>query len=68
MDIRAITVEVQKLSLKPGDILALRIDRVLNKDQIDAMRSGLEGIRPEGVKMAILDNTCQLQIIEPPNA
>lgn len=68
MDISAITVEVQKLTMKPGDILALRVDRILSKDQINSMREWLEQIRPDGVKIAILDATCQLQIVEPPNA
>lgn len=67
MDTNVITVEVQKLDLKPGDILALRVDRSLDKTQLDAMRAGLEAIRPEGVKVGILDSACQLQIIKPPN-
>ena len=67
MDISAVTVEVQKLTLKPGDILALRVDRILSNEQIDSMRERLEQIRPDGVKIAILDATCQLQIFEPPN-
>lgn len=33
MDTNVITVEVQKLDLKPGDILALRVDRSLDKTQ-----------------------------------
>jgi hypothetical protein len=67
MDTNVITVEVQKLDLKPGDILALRVDRSLDKTQLDAMRAGLEAIRPEGVKVVILDSACQLQIIKSPN-
>ena len=31
MDTNVITVEVQKLDLKPGDILALRVDRSLDQ-------------------------------------
>lgn len=68
MDISAITVEAQKLTLKPGDILALRVDRILSMEQIERMRDGLEQIRPDGVKIAILDSTCQLQIVESPPA
>ena len=61
-------MEVQKLTMKPGDILALRVDRILSNEQINNMREELEQIRPDGVKIAILDATCQLQIVEPPNA
>jgi hypothetical protein len=39
MDTNVITVEVQKLDLKPGDILALRVDRSLDKTQLDAIRA-----------------------------
>lgn len=53
--------------MKPGDILALRVDRILSNEQINNMREELEQIRPDGVKIAILDATCQLQIVEPPN-
>lgn len=69
MDISAVIVEVQKLTLKPGDILVLRVDRILSNEQIESMCKELEHIRPDGVKIAILDAaTCQLQIVEPPNA
>ena len=43
------------------------LDRSLDKTQLDAMRAGLEAIRPEGVKVVILDSACQLQIIKSPN-
>jgi len=67
MDISAVTVGVQKLTLKSGDILALRIDSTLNQDQINRLMKGLEQIRPDGVNIALMDATCQLQIVEPPS-
>ena len=68
MDVRAITVEVSKLSLRPGDILAIRCDRMLTMEQMAHMRKALEGIAPDGVKVAVLDAGCSLSIVEPPNA
>ena len=67
MDVRAITVEVSKLSLKPGDILAIRCERILTMEQRAHMRKALEGIAPDGVKVAVLDAGCSLSIVEPPN-
>ena len=68
MDVRAITVEVSKLSLKPGDILAIRCDRLLTTDQMVDMRQALEGIAPDGVKVAVFDAGCTLSIVEQPAA
>lgn len=68
MDVRAITVEVSKLSLKPGDILAIRCDQILTIDRMTDMRNALEVIAPDGVKVAVLDAGCSLSIVEPPNA
>ena len=65
MDISAVTVEVQKLTFKPGDILALRVNRMLNEEQLESLRHALENIRPDGVKIAIIDATCELQIVTP---
>ena len=68
MDVTAITVEVSKLSLKPGEILAIRCDRILSMEQRERMKKGLEGIAPDGVKVAVFDVDCTLMIVEPPNA
>ena len=67
MDMKAITVEVSKLSLKQGDILAMRCDRILTMEQRETMRKVLEGIAPDGVKVAVFDVDCDLMIVEPPN-
>ena len=66
MDITAVTVEVQKLTLKSGDILALRVDNILNRVQINQMLDQLEQIRPDGVKVAVFDKSCQLLVVESP--
>lgn len=68
MDITAITIEVSKLSFKRGDILAIRADRLLSKEQISRMQIELEKIAPDGVKVAVLDSTCELIVVEQPNA
>lgn len=67
MDMKAITVEVSKLSLKPGDILAVRCDRTLSMEQREWLRRGLEGIAPDGVKVAVFDGGFAPMIVEPPN-
>lgn len=66
MGISAVTVEVQKLTLKPGDILALRVDRILSNEQINSIREELKQILPDGVKIVILDATCRLQLLSRP--
>ena len=68
MDVRAITVEVSKLSLKPGDVLAIRCDRILTSDQMAQMQQAFELIAPDGVKFAVFDAGCTLSIVEPPNS
>lgn len=55
MDMKAITVEISKLSLKPGDILAIRCGQILSMKQREMMRKVLEGIAPDGVKVAVLE-------------
>lgn len=67
MDMKAITVEVSKLSLKPGDILAMRCGRILSMEQLETMQKWLEGIAPDGVKVAVFGVDCSLMIVESPN-
>jgi len=61
---KAITVEVSKLSLKPGDILAVRCDRTLSMEQRKTLTNGLKGIAPDGVKIAVFDGNFDLMKIE----
>lgn len=68
MHISAVIVEVQKLTLRPGDILALRVDRFLSAELVAEMQKDLKQILPEGANFVILDPSCHFQVIEPQNA
>jgi hypothetical protein len=67
MGMKAITVEVSKLSPKPGDILAIRCDRIMSMEQRKTLLNELKGIAPDGVKIVVLDGNLDLKIVESPN-
>lgn len=68
----AITVEVSKLSLKPGDILAIKMDLALTMDQkrefTGSVSKIMRNLLPDGVKFGIFWPGVSLQIIESPPA
>lgn len=67
IETKAITVEVSKLSLKPGDILVLKSDRNLPQHDIDSIGEHMMRIVPDGVKCAVLEPGFEFQIIESPD-
>lgn len=66
MEINALTVEISKLSLKPGDILALKLSTQISPEQRKDLADNLLRIQPDGVKIAVLYPGMELQIIEAP--
>lgn len=66
MDINAVITEVQKFTLKPGDILVLQVESPLNKTQVEGMHTILEEMCPVGVKFMVLDKLCRVTVVEAP--
>lgn len=66
MELNAVTVELAKLDLKPGNILAVKSTRLLNKEQYEMIASNLQQLVPEGVKIAIIDADLEFQVFETP--
>lgn len=58
-------VEVSKLSMKPGDILALRVAEDTHADALSEIYQQMQRLVPEGVKIAVVPNTTEFQIITP---
>jgi hypothetical protein len=58
-------VEVSKLSMKPGDILALRVDGDMPQEVLGEIYIQMERLVPVGVKIAVVPNTTEFQIITP---
>lgn len=61
-------LEIAKLELKEGDILAVKISgRFLPMDEIVHLYKIIEAVVPKGVKTLILHNDVELQIVNVPN-
>jgi hypothetical protein len=64
--IAEISVLVEKLTLKPGDILALCSKKDVPHEVLVRYGEMLKDIVPEGVKALILAPGITFQVIEPP--
>lgn len=58
-------VEVHKLAMKPGDILALGVDGNTSQETLQEIYAQFQRLVPEGVKIAVVPNTTEFQIITP---
>lgn len=58
-------VEVHKLAMKPGDILALRVATDISEEALGEIYQQMQRLVPEGVKIAVVPNTTEFQIITP---
>lgn len=56
-------VEIAKLSLKPGDTLAVMTDATLHNEQREHMLEYLKRVLPVGVKAMVLDSGMKLQVL-----
>lgn len=61
-------VEIAKLSLKPGDILVLRLKGNMSREKRDKASRflGHLDMHKHGVKVAILTDDAEFQIVEAP--
>ena len=58
----AITVEISKMTLAPGDVVVLRTPHILPDDQMKRMRTVFEGALPDGVKVVVLFKDFELEV------
>jgi hypothetical protein len=65
VNITAITVEVSKLTLNPGDILVLKTKEKMSKKQIVDFRNFLKTIVPIDVQVVVLDAGMEFEVITP---
>ena len=63
MDIPEVT-DARRIALKPGDILALRFDHMLDDQEIDELQLRLRAALPHA-KVLILDPGTEISVISP---
>lgn len=54
MNAESLTVQVEKLSPRPGDLLVVRVEPSLPIDTARDLRDSLVGIMPSGVRVVML--------------
>jgi hypothetical protein len=59
-------VEVSKLTLKPGDVLAVKCDRQLSMEQHRIIKDWLSEQLPPDIHTLVLDPMLSLQVVEQP--
>lgn len=60
-----VVVEMTRMPLMPGDVLALRYDGPLLREQFNALRGYAQRNVPEGVHVLVLDQKMTLQVVDP---
>lgn len=60
----AITVEIAKLDLKAGEMLAIMVPQMLNMEQRANLREMVRHILPDGVKAVVLDGGVTLAKVQ----
>lgn len=64
IDISAITVQVEKLSMKRTDILVLKVPLTLLTHESRQLLQDLQELRSDGGKVAVIDTSNQVMVIE----
>lgn len=67
MEIEAARVEVAKLAMSPGQILAVKCKSILSMSQLEKIAQVMKSVVPEGVKVLVLDKEFDICVVEPPN-
>ena len=68
VEIEAVRVEVAKLAMSPGQILAVKCMSILSMSQREEIAQVMKSVVPEGVKVLVLDKEFDICVVEPPNA
>jgi len=58
---------IEKLDLKPGDVVVLQVDGILTREQADRMKAMLQDRLADGVKALIHESTSKLTVIRAPH-
>ena len=67
MEIEVVRVEVAKLAMSPGQILAVKCKSILSESQNEEIAKVMKSVVPEGVKVFVLDEEFDICVVEPPN-
>ena len=67
MEIEAVRVEVAKLALSPGQILAVKCNSILSMSQRVEIAQIMKSVVPEDVKVLVLDKELDICVVEPPS-
>ncbi len=62
-EINAMSVEIAKLNVRPGDVLVLRCNEIISSEMALRLRERFEGHLPEGIKMIVIDKTLSLAVL-----
>lgn len=60
---KELITEIQKLQLRRGDILCLKVERVMAQEVKIQVRETLQKLIPQGIPIAIMEPGCEFQII-----
>lgn len=62
-NLTAVTVEVQKLEPKSGDVLVFRFRQRLTADNAKRFRDAIKAMLPDGVKVLVLGEEAEAPIL-----
>jgi hypothetical protein len=64
VNLAPVVTEISNLQLKPGDVLAVRVDRPLRAEQFLCIKDWLTSQLPEGIHTLVLEPSMTLQVVE----
>lgn len=59
-----VITEVSKLTLRPGDVLALKVNAFLRAEQLAHVKAWFAEQLPPGTHVVVLDRNLSLQVVE----
>jgi hypothetical protein len=58
-----VELAIAKLELKPGDVLVLKINRMVSHDVAIRIQEWAKGVVPGGAKVMLLDSTADISVL-----
>jgi len=63
MDVKAVTVEIAKLKLAPGDVLVIKERHRLSMAECEQLQLIVKSVVPAEIPVIVLDNTVDLEVL-----
>ena len=63
MDTNVVVVELTKLELQPNDVLAVKVNRQLNTEEIQQLSEAINAVLPKDVKAVIMSTEYEIEVI-----